>query len=136
MNRLAQLAVFAGIILAGLCLAQELIPTTPPPEKTAAEKIADSIVETLNGEIKHRVEVHKQLVDVLWHDERATPDAILAALGTKAKLLFQVSAANKAHLTTLAALVGKSIDDFLPAEYQTPPLAFTIHNDGTVTIDR
>lgn len=127
--------LFILLALCSLLSAQELIPTTPPPEKTAAEKIADSLIETMNAEVKHRVEIHKQIFDVVWHDERATPQQILAALGTKAKLLFQVSAANKAHLQTLATTVGKTLNDFLPAEYQTPPLPFTIHNDGTVTID-
>ena len=128
------------LIIAALCalafpfVAQDLIPVSKPTT-TAAQQLADSIVSTLNDELKRRIAVHRQCFDVIWKDTRATPAQILAALGTNAKLVFLTSAENKAHLTHLATLVGKTLDDFLPAEYQTTPQAVTLHDDGTVTLN-
>ena len=92
-------------------------------------------MQTLNDQLRQRIAVHKQVYDVLWNDTRATPAEILAALGTNAKTIFTVSQANKAHLTAIASLMGKTIDDLVPVKYQNPPVAITIHDDGTVTID-
>lgn len=97
--------------------------------------MAESLVATLNTELAHRVTVHKQAYDVLWKDSRATPEDILAALGTNARLLFAVSVENKNHLSRCAQLVGKTLDDFLPPEYQTTPRGLVIHDDGRVTLE-
>lgn len=128
------------LIIAALCalavpfVAQDLIPVSRPVP-TVQQQIAESVITTLNEELKRRIAVHKQCFDMIWHEQRATPAQILAALGTNAKLVFLTSAENKAHLTHLATLVGKTLDDFLPTEYQTTPQAVTLHDDGTVTLN-
>jgi hypothetical protein len=110
-----------------------LVPVTPTV-KTPAEICADSLVEALNNELKHRIAIHEALFADFWHNANATPDEINAALGNKAAAVFRASAENLAHLTRIAAIAGVSIDDLIPAEHRTSPRAVSIHTDGTVTL--
>jgi hypothetical protein len=128
------LSTFALLIT---LLHAQLVPTTQQ-QPTAAELAAQSITDALNSEITHRVAVHKVCFDTLWRNQRegATPAAILAALGTNAKLVFQIASENLAHISNCAALIGKARADFISDEDCTPPVAFTIHADGTVTLNQ
>jgi hypothetical protein len=117
-------------------LSAQLIDTpaaTPPP---AAQLAADSIVEAINNEIKHRVAVHKTAWETLWENSRegATPEAILQQLGTRARLVFAFSRANLEHIAACAALVGKQASDFIAPKYLTSPRELVHHNDGRVTL--
>lgn len=109
---------------------------TAKTEPTKAQLAAESIVAAINAELTHRVAVHKTAWETLWKNERdgATPEAILAAMGNKAALVFAFSKANLEHIAACAALVGKQPTDFLPAKYWQTPQAITAHDDGTVTI--
>jgi hypothetical protein len=109
-------------------------PTAAPPP--AAKLAADSIVDAINGEIKHRVAVHKIAFDTLWKNTRegATPEAILERLGTKAVLVFQFSRENLDHIDRCAKLVGKTRADFITDAECTPPHELVYHADGRVTI--
>jgi hypothetical protein len=120
---------------APLSVSAQLIPTTdaqPPPAKLAAE----SIIDAINGEIKHRVAVHKIAFETLWKNTRegATPAAILEQLGTSAVLVFQFSRENLEHIDRCAKLVGKVRADFLSDAECTPPHELVYHADGRVTL--
>lgn len=128
-------ALILTIALATSALGQLIeSPATPPP--TAAQLAAASIVDAINAEIKHRVDVHKVCFNTLWWNTRegATPAVILQELGTNAKLVFQFSAENLAHIQTCAELVGKTRQDFIANVDCTPPVQLVFHQDGTVTI--
>lgn len=129
-------ALILAITLATSALQAQLIesPSAPPP--TAAQLAAESIVDAINAEIKHRVDVHKVCFNTLWRNTRegATPAAQLAALGVKAKLVFQFSNENLQHIQRCAELVGKTRADFIADVDCTPPVQLVFHNDGTVTI--
>ena len=86
------LAAFALFITV---LHAQLIESAAPPP-TASQIAAESIIEAINGEIKHRVAVHRIAFETLWKNTRegATPAAILEKLGTKAALVFQFSREN------------------------------------------
>ena len=108
----------------------------PTPTLTAAELAAQSVIDSINAEINHRVEIHRTCFDTIWNNQRegATPAAVLAAMGPRAALVFAFADANLQHINACAQLVGKTLNDFLaPSEY-TPPQEVTINNDGTVTL--
>lgn len=128
---LATLAVFTLSIAA---LNAQLI-NTAKPEPSAAELAAQSIIDAVNGEIAHRVAIHKVCFDTLWKNARegATPAAILKKLGGKAALVFQFSRENLEHIERCAKLVGKTRADFISDAECTPPVELTFHADGTVT---
>ena len=130
------ISIFAVYSLAFGLLQAQLIGTAPTPP-TTAELAAQSVIDTLNAEIDHRVKVHKTLMDTVWRNQRdgATPAAILAALGTNAKLVFALADENLTNIGNCAVLVGKTRADFIADEDCIPPLAFTMHNDGTVTLN-
>lgn len=127
--------IVALILSCSSCFAQ-LIATTVAPSPTAAELAAESIIDAINGEIDHRVKVHKIAFETLWKNTRegATPDAILAQLGTNAALVFQFSRENLDHINRCAKLAGKTRKDFLSDEECTPPSELVFHANGTVTL--
>lgn len=117
-------------------LASAQLIQTAKPEPTAAELAAESIIDSINAEISHRVGVHKTVFETLWRNTRpgATPAAILQHLGGKAALIFQFSRENLDHIDRCAKLVGKTRQDFLSDADCTPPSELVFHANGTVTI--
>ena len=124
------------LILSATCAHAQLIASAEPPPPTAAELAAESIIDVINSEITHRVAVHKAAFETLWKNTRegATPDAILAQLGTNAALVFQFSRENLDHINRCAKLIGKTRKDFLSDEECTPPSELVFHANGTVTL--
>ena len=106
-------------------------------EPSAAEMAANSILEVIDNELAHRAAVHRVCFETLWKNQRegATPEAILEKLGTNAALVFQFSALNVDHLGDAAQIFGKVRTDLLKDEDCIPPKEFTVHEDGTVTIN-
>ncbi len=130
------LVASVAIVCVSMAARAQLIGDSLPA--VSADKLAaDSIVDTINSEIKHRVAVHTICFNTLWRNTRpgATPAAILAQLGTHAKLVFQFANENLTHIGNCAAMVGKTRADFIPDADCIPPLAFTIHEDGTATLN-
>jgi hypothetical protein len=130
------LALVIAFTTAITLAAAQLIPTSAPMP-TAAELAAKAITDTINEEIGHRVKIHQLCFDTVWRNERdgATPAAVLAALGTHAKLVFLFASENLADIDNCAKLVGKTRADFIADSDCVPPLAFTIQADGTVTLN-
>lgn len=129
------LILIATVLLAVSGTAQLIETSKPAP--TAAELAAQSVVEAMNAEILHRVKIHEICWNTIWKNERpgATPAAVLAALGTKAGLIFAFASENIDHIDRIAKLVGKTRADFIKDEDCVPPAAFTVHADGRVTLD-
>jgi len=123
------------ILSCASCFAQ-LIATPETPLPTAAELAADAIVDAINAEIEHRVAVHKIAFETMWKNPRdgATPEAILAKLGTNAALVFAFSSENLNHIDRCAKLVGKTRKDFIADADCTPPRELVFHASGTVTL--
>lgn len=132
----ASLLIFTAAALLAASSTAQLIGTAPA-EPAADQLAADSIVTAINSEIAHRVAVHKICFDTLWRNTRpaATPAAILARLGTNAKLVFAFAAENLDHIDRCAQIIGKTRVDFIPDADCIPPLAFTLNEDGSATIN-
>lgn len=133
-----QLKIFSVILCAAcaLSLPAQLIDS-PKPEPTSAELAAQSVVDAVNSEITRRVNLHQVCWSTIWKNERegTTPAAVLAALGTRAALVFAFAGENIDHIDRCAKIVGKTRADFIKDEDCIPPLAFTVHADGRVTLD-
>lgn len=109
-----------------------LIPKTTP-EVTAAQSIVDRIIDDLNAELLRRVSVHKRNFSGFW-DESPTPDELLEAMGDKAQTILSVAGENVDHIQRLAAILGLTLADLLPAEYWQPRRAFVPGPNGTLTL--
>ena len=135
-NTLTRIAsVMLASFLIGIASAQLI--DTPKPAPTSAELAAQSIIDSINDEIMHRVKQHQACWETLWRNQRegVTPAAVLAALGVKAGLVFGFASENLDHIDRCAKLVGKTRADFIADADCIPPVAFTLHNDGTVTLN-
>lgn len=134
-RKLACLILAASAVLSLFASAQLIDSVKPEP--TAAELAAQSVVGAVNAELSRRVASHQVCFQTIWRNERpgATPAAVLAALGTKAALIFAVANENVLHIGRCAKLVGKTRADFITDADCVPPQAFTVHSDGRVTLD-
>jgi hypothetical protein len=110
----------------------QLITITQPHQ---AQEAAASIAAGCNDAIQERVLRLKNMWSTLWENERATPEQILAALGTNASKVFQAAALARTDLEAIATLAGTTPAILLgDAKYLTPKLAITFHQDGRVTL--
>jgi|GEM_PF-3348497 len=127
----------SALMLGSILSSQAQLIDSPKPEPTSAELAAQSVVDAVNGEITRRVNIHKVCWETIWTNERpgATPAAVLAALEKKAGLIFEFASENIDHIDRIARMVGKTRADFITDEDCVPPMAFTVHADGTVTIN-
>jgi hypothetical protein len=135
-RKLATLIIAASAVLSLLASAQLI--DSPKPNTTAAELAAQSVVDAVNAEIVHRVAIHQICWQTIWRNARdgATPAAVLAALGPRAGLIFGFANENIEHIDRIAKMVGKARADFISDADCTPPMAFTIHSDGAVTLTK
>jgi hypothetical protein len=77
---------------------------------------------------KLRREAH-QFFRWIWHnkDEGCSPAQMLAAMGTNAKKNFEL------HALVIQLILKSGL--VIPASEFTPPLPYTIHPDGTITLN-
>jgi hypothetical protein len=107
------------------------IPTNEPP---AAQKMALSLLERINSQIESRVQAHKGMWSDFWQNNKATPEEILAAMGTNAHLMLGSAVESVRHIDAVASLAGKTAADFLEPEEINGLRPMTGNPDGTVTI--
>jgi hypothetical protein len=98
---------------------------------------AQTIINNVNAEMDHLVNLHRDSFNSIWRNpsDGATPDAILAALGIHAGLIFALAGENLDHIARCAQAIGKQRSDFIDDADCTPPAAYTIHPDGTITLN-
>jgi len=107
----------------------------PSSAPSAAKLVAQDLVDMVNDEITRRVMSHQIGFAKIWRNEKATAAESLAELGTRAALVFAFASENIDHIDRCARMVGKKRSDFIRDEDCIPPLPFTVHADGTVTLD-
>lgn len=101
---------------------------------TQAYMAADSIMNIVNEITILLVENHKLAFNLLWHNQNATPQEILQALGDDAKFVFDCAEENLVFLNTCATYNNKTINDLMTPQEYTPPVQYQKNNDGTVSI--
>ena len=107
------------------------LPTTQPP---AAQRIALSLLEKINSQLDGRVQAHKGMWSDFWQNNDATPEEILAAMGTNAHLLLGSASESVRHINEVASLAGKTAADFLEPEEINGLRPMVANPDGTVTL--
>ena len=99
---------------------------TPPTLTTAQEALLT--MQQLNSEgLRDLAEKTKRAFALFWHNDRASREEMAAAIGTHA------GAAFAAHAATVQFLLTQDASLLSPADY-TPPQAYTLHNDGSLTL--
>jgi hypothetical protein len=112
-----------------------LIPP-PPPTEPIARAAVRSLFDGIHQELVRRAAAHKSGFALVWRSGTHSAAEFFAEAGTEAGLFMQVAGANVAHIAAVAVMIGKTLHDYiLPVDY-TPPVPYTIHEDGTVTINQ
>lgn len=110
----------------------QLIPNNRP-QPTEAERIAAEMLDGFNAAFRQLVDNHRRFYLRFWSSS-TTPDEILETMGTDAIRMVQVAGQNVGNMHALAAIMGKSIDDFLPPEFYAPRREFVVETaDGQPT---
>lgn len=100
-----------------------IFKTTEPDIDYLAETIKE-IVNTNAVSLNMLERAHRRNFNAIWFNDRFSPQEIIDSFGTDVKDLF---------------IASKATQDYIKAfnpeyEYLIPPRAFTINEDGTVTI--
>jgi hypothetical protein len=109
-----------------------LLPTVEVPTEAADERAAREILQRMTQAGVDFVNSQQWCFDRLWKSTDATPQQILAKIGPRALELFQRG--GDAVAFVLGATTGRPIASMEPSEY-TPPVPYTVHEDGTITIN-
>jgi hypothetical protein len=105
--------------------SMKLIQTRPPALQPAFRMLAR--MEATSTRATDILEQSAKITfDGIWNNPDATPAVMLAAMGTEAVGGFA------AHYHTVLALRAAGKDT---SAYDTPPLSYTAHADGTITLD-
>jgi hypothetical protein len=101
----------------------------PTPQQIAAQVIAGG-----NGLFNQIVAAYLRQYNAVWNNPNASPDLIVAAMGTQAVAVFEKSAATAAYLVAMGAVdaEGKpTIPTTMPAGWN-----FQANADGSVTLTK
>ncbi len=113
-------------------MAEILIPKPPDIAPDAAVAIAAEILEDIRGSAVAMLDVHQAAFLKLWHNTLATPAEIFAALGSNGLGVLQRGGDMIGFL--LGEHTGRPIASMTEAEYM-PPVAYTVSQNGTVTLN-
>lgn len=109
---------------------------TPPNQnkRPKAEVIAERMMHRFNVLLNEKVAAHVSGFKQFWDDPEATPDDILAGWGNQATTMLAAASESLEHIGRLAAIVRRSVDDFIPAKFYEPRRQFIPAADGTATL--
>jgi hypothetical protein len=109
----------------------EIKETLPP----VAERIAADMLRLVDAECRRRIGNHADWWSAVWESTEATPEEIIAAMGTSAALFFTIASVNKQQIATVAHVLGKTTAELgVPDKCMSTPKTVTLNSDGTATI--
>ena len=113
------------------------MPLEPPAELTepAARTAVRELFQSVHDELIRRAAIHKGGFRKVWRSGTHTAAAFFAEAGPQGVLFMQVAGTNVAHIAAVATMIGKTLHDYLQPEDYVPPIAYTAHADGTITIN-
>lgn len=112
-------------------MPQNLIPA-PDEAVTPAQVAAKQILTRMHAVAAECLSGHQECFNALWNNHTASPAEILNALGSHAASVFSRGADLVRFL--LGADTGHPVASLEQSEY-IPPVAYTPHPDGTVTLN-
>ena len=108
----------------------------PRPTATPAQQAAAELLATVDRELSRRASEHEDGWRAFWEPAGGViTQQIANAMGTDGGLWLQLSRANLEHIATYAGMVGRTLNDYLPAECQSSLHPVTVNPDGSLTIE-
>lgn len=105
------------------------------PDETPARRVAVDLLNEVAFEEWRRAGAHRNCFHSFWSHGSATPDEILEAMGTDAARWLAVAGLSVRQVDEMARVRGRDVTDVLAPEDFTPPRAFVVHGDGSVTLE-
>ena len=114
---------------------QSIFPTIPDTQPPVAERIAADMLRLVDAECRRRIGNHADWWSAVWESTEATPEEIIAAMGTSAALFFTIASVNKQQIATVAHVLGKTTEELgVPDKCMGTPQTVTLNSDGTAKI--
>lgn len=113
----------------------QIISLPEPFEIPEVRKIALNGLSFINSSLSRRVEEHKMCFDAFWKNYDHTPDSILAEMGSSAIVWLALAGESVEHIGRSAAIINKTVNDFIDPSMYVPPRAFIINPDLSVTLE-
>lgn len=99
----------------------------PDARFTLEERTLKAQEATINRALTLLKQAMQSSFDAVWNNPHRTPSQMLAAQGVKAEGNFLD------HARTVAYLLQSGVE--VPTQYQSAPQAYTVHDDGSITLD-
>jgi hypothetical protein len=116
-------------------MSQSIFPEIPETMPPVAERIAADMLRLVDAECRRRIGNHADWWAAVWESTEATPEEIIAAMGSSAALFFTIASVNKQQIATVAQVLGKTTAELgVPDKCMGTPKTVTLHQDGTATI--
>lgn len=112
-----------------------IIDPPPPPQESKAEIAVRETFREMAEENQRRIAMHQRTFRRAWLSLEYTPAEFFEAAGNQGVRFMQIGGASKNHLAALAAIEGKTLDDYISSEEYDPPVPYTPNPDGTITIN-
>jgi hypothetical protein len=113
------------------------MPLTPPEPLTepTARAAVRKLFLTPDEELVRRAAVHREGFALVWRSGTHSAEEYFEEAGTDGGLFMQIAGTNVQHIATVAAMIGKTLHDYLLPEDYVPPRPYTLNEDGTVTVN-
>lgn len=116
-------------------MTESIFPQIPETQPPVAERIAVDMLRLVDAECRRRIGDHVDWWSAIWESPEATPQEIIAAMGSSAALFFTIASVNKHQIATVAKVLGKSTAELgVPDKCMTTPETVTLNPDGTAKI--
>jgi hypothetical protein len=112
----------------------DLIPIPPLPAPPAIQLFANGELAHVNSALQRRIDEHKARFGAFWRTYDYTPDDILINFGSNSLVWLQAASESVDHINRLAAIVGKTIADYMDSSDYAPPRDFLVSEAGVVTL--
>jgi hypothetical protein len=117
-------------------MPDDIFYTRPIPTATQAQLAADELMRKVSNELNRRASEHIDGFSAFFHHPHAKPQQIADAMNGDAVKWLALSRLNLQHIADYAAIVGKSLDDFVPTKYQSSGYSITELPSGYITLTK
>jgi hypothetical protein len=116
-------------------MTDSIFPSIPEIMPPVADRIAADMLRLVDAECRRRIGNHIDWWSAIWESPEATPQEIVAAMGSSAALFFTIASVNKQQIATVAQVLKKTTAELgVPDKCMTTPQTVTLNPDGTATI--
>jgi hypothetical protein len=117
-------------------MLDEVFHARPIPTATQAQLAADELLRKVSNELVRRASEHIDGFNAFFYHSQADAQSIADAMNGDAVKWLALSRLNLQHIADYAAIVGKSLDDFVPTEYQSSGYSITELPSGYITLTK